>query len=165
MNKKSMVVVKRTIDDEIFLGLLATDGDDIYTPDANIIISVAYGLAKAVYINIPAHTVFSDSETGAVSPNGLWKKIKTDFLNILRHEYNLIFHPNAVDCFRGINRFFSMIMEDSFTSHTFVGNLEDLTITKTDKVDDVCMYKFEFLGQDSKIETKTLLLGTFSNDM
>lgn len=164
MNKKNMVVEKRTIDDEIFLGLLAKD-EEVYTPDTNVIAFVAYGLAKATYINIPAHTVFSDSETGAVSPNGLWKKIKTDFLNILRHEYNLVFHPNAVNCFRGINRFFSMIMEDSFTSHKFVGKLENLTVTKTDKVDDVCAYEFEFLGKDSKIETKTLLLGSFSNDM
>nr|DAE82560.1 MAG TPA: hypothetical protein [Caudoviricetes sp.] len=157
--KKEVVVKKETINNEIFFGLLGKDEENLYMPDADVVNLVTFALVKAVYTNIPDYVVFSDSETGAVSPNKLWKKIKKDFLDILYHEYNLVLHPDAVNCFKGINVFFSLIMKESFTTQKFIGK-ETITITKTDNV-----YEFVRLDEHSKTHVARLILKPFSNNM
>ena len=158
--KKDVVVKRETISHEVFLGLLAKDESDLYIPDANAINTVTFALVKAVYKNIPEYEVFSDNETGAVSPNRLWKKIKKDLLDILYHEHNLIFHPDAVNCFKGVNVFFSLIMKELFTTQKFVCGSESITVTKMDGG-----YEFVMLDKHSKTHTTKLVLKPFSDDM
>ena len=158
--KKEVVVKKETINNEIFVGLLGKDEENIYMPDADAVNLVTFALVKAVYTNIPDYEVFSDNETGAVSPNKLWKKIKKDFLDILYHEYKLVLHPDAVNCFKGINVFFSLIMKELFTTQKFIGGSESITVTKTHDG-----YKFVMLDEHSKTHAANLILKPFPYDM
>ena len=158
--KKDVIIKKETINHEVFLGLLAKDESDLYIPDADAINTVTFALVKAVYTNIPDYEVFSDNETGAVSPNKLWKKIKKDFLDILYREHNLVFHPDAVNCFKGVNVFFSLIMKESFTTQKFIGGSESITVTKMDDG-----YEFVMLDGYSKTHTAKLVLKPFSDNM
>nr|DAN20367.1 MAG TPA: hypothetical protein [Caudoviricetes sp.] len=157
--KKEVIVKKETINNEIFLGLLGKDEENLYMPDADAVNLVTFALVKAVYTNIPDYEVFSDNETGAVSPNKLWKKIKKDFLDILYHEYKLVLHPDAVNCFKGVNVFFSLLMKESFTTQKFISE-ETITITKTDNG-----YEFTMLDRHSKTHVANLILKPFSDDM
>lgn len=68
---------------------------------------------------------------------------------------------NAINSYKGISSFFSIIKSNAFTEYKFVGDMESITVTKMD--DD--KYEFSFLASNFHTNTSILSLKPFKEDM